>query len=195
MKSLYRSLFDRYRNFHISLYEEASSRAISKKDGNAMLEVALYNGYGIGTKQSWDECVSWIRKAASVGVPEALVFMRSLSDPVLDRHDETNANYEISPDNLFQALIDLCQQYHMEGLYDEHFRIAKILRIKDSERYQGSHRNICQCFCTLPNERSMLPTGPFEDILYRLWRAIKFFRREIWPQRRYGRSQSLRNFV
>lgn len=100
--------------------------------------------------------------------------MWSLSDPVLDRHDGTNANYEISPDNLFQALIDLCQQYYMEGLYDEHFRIAKILGIKDSERYQGSHRNICQCFCTLPNERRMLPTGPFEEILYRLWERLSF---------------------
>lgn len=69
------------------MYVEAYFDANTERNAAEALDVGLCSAYGIGTQQDWDKCLEWIKKAAALGNPVALIFAKRL---LLEGEDSDN---------------------------------------------------------------------------------------------------------
>ena len=111
-------------------------------------------GYGIGTTQNWDECVAWMRKAASLGNSAALILSQQFVSTTMP-HSVTRA--EPSDDETFERLKNICLQYRRSRNFVEFFRVVEMLQDMDPERYREQHADFTICYCT--SSGNALPQG------------------------------------
>jgi ankyrin repeat protein len=134
-----------------------------EKNPLSTLEFGLCHGYGIGTRQDWKECITWIQKAASLGNETAVVYLKSLYPR--QQYLEIDSRNFHGIVNIFDFLARVCVLARDKGHASEVYRIIDLLKETEPRRYEEEHPCILPCYC----QRYEAPGSAMHNLLHSLW--------------------------
>jgi hypothetical protein len=154
------------------LFAESKIRAIRHKNLSAALDLALCHGYGIGTTQSWPDCIKWLETAAASGNEPTLIYLKRVRPEI--QFVETDGSIGIGGETNIRVsdfLLQRCRWHLDKGptnLIDA-LRILNLLRDTEPEVYATEHATLRYCCCRPPVQRF---EKPFTIVLSHVWAEL-----------------------